>query len=238
MEILAKEEMPMNRFLNWKSIRPSAFLLIAMAAGLNLARANVVQSTDTLPPPGGLYPLPLICMAPVCLENISVYGFNNTSDMFMGGNEEITATATFFADVYQDNSGSAGPFIAPLSVGGTMDFTYFGRTQSAPLGTFNAQITDFDFAGTFNSHPFEIKQNPNQNSTGVTTINEIAGITPMYQVSSFFNVFTELSLDGGTFVPGPMRTTSVTPTPEPLSGWLMFAGLAGLVGLRLRGSEK
>ena len=54
-----------------------------------------------------------------------------------------------------------------------MEFTYFGRTLATPLGTFNAQITDFDFAGMFNGHAFEFKQNPSMASTGQTTINSL-----------------------------------------------------------------
>jgi hypothetical protein len=224
----------MSRRPNWKSIRPSALLLIAMTAGLNLAQAGIVQPTDTLPPPTGVYSLPLICIATVCLENATVSGFNNTSDVFSGGNELVTSTATFSADVYQDNSGNPGAFLAPLSAGGTMDFTYFDRGPSTPLGTFNAQITALDFAGTFLGHPFEIEQNPSQASTGITTINEVPGITPMYQVTSFFDVFLDVSLNGGPFVPGPQRQANLSGTPEPLSGWCMLAGLASLVGLRLR----
>src|SRR5258708_24421496 len=114
-----------------------------------------------------------------------------------------------------------------------MNFTYFGRTLSTPLGTFNAQVTDFDFLGMFNGHPFEIRQNPSMATTGQTTINQVPG--GMYQISSFFDVFAELSLDNGSFVPGPERVSTLTAAaPEPGSAGLALLGLLGLVRLASR----
>jgi hypothetical protein len=66
--------------------------------------------------------------------------------------------------------------------------------------------------------------NPSDQSTGVTTIEELPGMPPTWQVSSFFDVFAELSIDNGAFVPGPERMASLA--PEPASYLLIGAGLA------------
>ncbi len=216
------------------AFRISGCTLIALTAGLIAARADLLQPTATLPPPAGLYGLPLVCITPVCLENASVSGFQNTSDVVSAGNELVSSTAIFAAEVFQNSGGSPGADLGPLSIAGTMEFTYFGRTLSTPLGTFNAQITDFDFAGMFNGHAFEFKQNPSMASTGQTTINQVPA-SGMYQISSFFDVFAELSLDNGAFVPGPERQTTVTAAaPEPGSAGLAVLGLLGLVRIASR----
>jgi MYXO-CTERM domain-containing protein len=220
----------MNYIAERATFRLSALTVIALTAGLTVGRADLVQPTATLPPPAGVYTLPLVCITPVCLENANVSGFHTTSDVPLAGDELVTTTATFAADIFQNNSGVPGVALGPLSIAGTMDFTYFGRSVSIPLGTFLSQITDFDFMGTFNGHAFEVKQNPNMASTGMTTINQVFQGGP-YQVSSFFDVFAELSIDNGPFVPGPLREATLTAVPEPSSGGLAALGLLGLVGI-------
>lgn len=213
------------------TIRISAFALLALAGGLNSALADLIEPTATLPPPNGIYGLPLVCITPVCLLNANVSGFQTTSDVLSAGNELVSTNAVFATDIFQNIGGAPGAFLGPLSIPGTMDFTFFGRSLSTPLGTFNAQITAFDFSGMFNGHSFEIMQNPSQASTGLTTINQVPG---GYQVNSFFDVFAELSLDGGPFVPGPERHSVLTATPEP-DGWVFAVlGLLGFVGIASR----
>lgn len=216
------------------TIQLSAWTLIALTAGMTAARADILQPTAELPPPAGVYSLPVICITAVCLVNANVSGFQTLTDMLVAGNELVSTSAIFAANIFQNNGGSPGAPLGPLSITGTMDFTFFGRSLSIPLGTFNAQITNFDFAGTFNSHPFEVKQNPGMASTGVTTINQVSP-GGMYQVSSFFDVFAELSLDNGPFVPGPERHATVgAATPEPGSLGLAGLGLLVLAGITSR----
>lgn len=77
--------------------------------------------------------------------------------------------------------------------------------------------------GSFNGHTFEGKLNPAMASTGQTTIQELPGSE--FRVSSFFDVFAELSIDGGPFVPGPVRRADLTGAiPEPAS---LTLGLLG-----------
>ena len=215
-------------------IRLGAFVPIALTVGLTVAHAGIMEPTAALPPPDGIYTLPTTCITPVCLENISVSGFQITSDMLTGGNEEVDTNAVFVADVFLNSGGSPGAFQGPLSIPGTADFTYFGRSLTTPLGTFTAQITSFDFAGTFEGHAFEVTLNTADTSTGQTTINELG--VGQYQINSFFDIFAEVSLNGGPFVPGQEQTLDLTGLPEPGSAGLAGFGLLllGLVGLTLR----
>jgi hypothetical protein len=71
-------------------------------------------------------------------------------------------------------------------------------------------------------------------STGKTSVDALGEGGP-FQIGSFFDVFAELSIDGGPFVPGPPRHTEVTAAaPEPGTTGLAVIGLAGLIGSALR----
>ena len=74
----------------------------------------------------------------MCLENANVSGFHTTSDVPMAGNELVTTTATFAADIFQNNSGVPGAALGPLSMGvrhesGMLAVFFFGPSVRAYL---------------------------------------------------------------------------------------------------------
>lgn len=112
---------------------------------------------------------------------------------------------------------------------------------TAPAGggdtrVFDTEMLSLDLAGNLNGNPgtpFMIRESPTKQSLGQTTITNLSpsclleggevacSISGQYQIDSFFDVFTELSLDGGgSYVPG------VASVPEPAS--LLLAALASL----------
>lgn len=214
--------------------RMSARLFVLALVALTVGRAELIEPTATLPPSNGLYSLPVICITTVCVVSGTASGFHNTSDVLSGGNELVSTDAIFSAIIDKNDSGVPGATLGSFSTSGTMDITYFGRSITNPLGTFDAQITGFDFAGTFNTHPFEVEQNPTTASTGQTTILPDFPFGPSYQVSSFFDVFAEVSLNGGPFVAGPMRVATLSAAPEPRYGALAAVLLAALAGTASR----
>jgi uncharacterized protein (TIGR03382 family) len=216
------------------TIRLSVFASIALTAGLTAAQADVIQPTTTLPPPTGSYSVPTVCIAPVCLEDIRFFGFQNTSDVPSGPDELVSTNALLSAEVFQNAGGSPGSPLGSISGSGTMDITYFGRAASIPLGLglFSARITSLDFTGSFNGHTFQAILNPDplKPSTGQTEIEALSGNGP-FRVSSFFDVFAELSIDSAPFVPGALRSATLTgQAPEPASTALAAFGLLGLFG--------
>jgi hypothetical protein len=56
----------------------------------------------------------------------------------------------------------------------------------------------------------------------------------MFRVDSFFDVWTELSIDGGPFVPGPVHHTTLTGVPEPGTVMLAGFGVLALLAGRIR----
>ena len=101
----------------------------------------------------------------------------------------------------------------------------------------------YDFSGEFNGHTIVARLNSTKTSSGITSIKAIiipdsipgVNVTRVYEVDSFFDVWPEVSLDGGPFIPGPMRTAKLTSPeaviPEPSSVGFALFGLAGVAVL-------
>jgi hypothetical protein len=90
-----------------------------------------------------------------------------------------------------------------------------------------------------------IRKRLTRNATGQTTITDIG--SGRYHIASFFDVFTELSLDGGvtwlpsisvspaSLPPGYIRLTAV---PEPSSTCFLAISVAAIACLRDRRAKK
>ena len=109
-----------------------------------------------------------------------------------------------------------------------------GETVPGGFDVFSTQLEsmDIDFGGGV---MLRIDPNPNMPSTGQTTVtNDGKG---GFHIDSFFDIFTDLSLDGGrTWIPqsnGP-TTMTFTATPEPGTFLLLGAGCLALAGWRRR----
>jgi hypothetical protein len=221
------------------SIRISLLTLLSLSAGLVAGRADVVQPTVILPPPDGEYTFSAICFASFrCVESPVVSDFVITSETEVSGNEVVTVDATYTSDIYTNSSGHPGIFLGALSMSGTMDITYFGRNPFVnPLGTFSSQITSFDFSGSLHGNTLAVIQNPSVASTGTTTIVPVAPfnpLSPLYDVTSSFNINGEYSFNGGPFVTAPTRTGTLTSIPEPGSGTLAALILTVVLGVASR----
>jgi hypothetical protein len=219
-------------------IRATGLTLMALTAGLTVIWADVIQSTVQLPPQSGAYTLGGICVNVLnrCTENATVSGFTITNEFQMGSNEIVDADASYSADIFTDNGGAPGTFLGNLSLTGTTEFTYVGRNTGVnPLGTFETDLTNFDFTGMLNGNTFEVKQDPGNASTGSTTILEATFVPPIeFSVSSSLNIFADYSFNGSPFVMAPERSATLTAVPEPELGSLAVSILAGGLGLALR----
>ncbi len=97
-------------------------------------------------------------------------------------------------------------------------------------GTFDTEIVSMNLSGNTPLGFIMVRQDPYRPSTGQTTIADIG--SGMYEIDSFFDIFTELSVSGGAdWIPcdGPTRMTLV---PEPATLSLLVLG--GLAMLRKR----
>jgi hypothetical protein len=156
------------------------------------------------------------------------------------GNQIEIVNADFGTDVYTNTGGSPGTLLGSVSLQGPVTFTYFGRDPSTnPLGTFNTQLSNFDFVGTLNGNTVEIRQNASTASLGTTTINQVSISPVSYGVSSTLTINGDISLNGSPFVPVPPVVTTLSPAPVssvPEPGYTAAAGflLLSLLGLKFR----
>jgi hypothetical protein len=115
-------------------------------------------------------------------------------------------------------------YSADLRRGNDPVSTYTGAGTAHIVGTapagpgpreFDMEMLSFDISNVYNGvSPFLIRESPTLRSTGRTTIETLA--SGQYRIDSFFDVFTEMSVDGGS--------TWFPMVPEPSA--LLLAALA------------
>jgi hypothetical protein len=210
----------------WRSFRLTVAMLTVVAA-VPVARASVIQPTASLPP-AGVYTAGTICvpLGPgACIVGAGLGNFTGTSSMINSMGQAIDSSVTMTAGIYSNNGGVPGTFLGNLMLGGPIGILYSGRTSDTDLGTFTSTLTELDLTGTFNGHSIEVML-ASTPSSGPTTVAPSGGD---FLITSFFDVFAEISIDHGAFVPGPPRTFTLT-TPEPGSISLLALGLVGVTG--------
>jgi len=115
--------------------------------------------------------------------------------------------------------------------------SHIRTTNSGPSPTGDGQVFDtemlsLDLAGGTLPPGVMIRESPTKASLGKTTITDIGG--GLYRINSFFDVFTELSIDGGqtwTEGSGPMHMVGI---PEPSTLTLAGMGLAACAAMAIR----
>jgi len=184
--------------------------------------ADLSTASPALPPQDSIYDLANTCISVVCLTNITLSQFVPVSSAISGGSELTVSDVTLTANVFQNLSGMPGVHIGPLTLTGEIDITYFSRTDLSEFGTFNSQITLLDLSGQFlgldkQEHLVEAMLNPHIASTGETTVTPEPpppAAPKNFIIASYFDVYAELKIDNGPFVPGPPRMANLAPEPS------------------------
>ncbi len=122
----------------------------------------------------------------------------------------------------------------PFTLTGAVEVIAYNRTSDSETGMFITQMLSMDMTGNVAGHSVAITLDPTMSTLGMTTITTESG-PGAFHINSFFDVFTDISLDGGP----PITTNGVGTTvilgtvPEPSA--LVMGGIAAAAGLAYAG---
>jgi hypothetical protein len=239
-------------------------MLVAVVAGLvaacssSLTVADVVMNSPDLPPVGNDVngnptgyrtpamvhaqyngvPVPMTSLtADVTLRDINHRPLNPVMRTPVGPDEieQFPSEATGTGDVVIPGFGTI-PNI-PLMLSGPVETIVFNKVGNT-TGTFQTEMLSLSLTGSVpvplpgGTLPVAIRESPTLPSRGQTTIQDLGG--GLYRIDSFFDVFTELSIDGGmTWTPSQGSTHVVlSSVPEAHQWLLLMAAAVGGLGVR------
>ena len=210
-------------------MRTYLVVVTAIAAVFAMSPVGLAQGLDApsadLPPPG-VYVSPDLyheySAAGIVLDDPSHHRFLNVQREAIGNDELETFDSTFEAV-------EIGLGLGPITLTGPVQVRVTDRNLST-AGLFDTEIVSMSLSGSVGPMNIQVREDPNRASTGSTDIQDLGG--GLYHIDSFFDVFTELSVDGGANWTASDYGTRMTLTPEPAT--LSLLALGGLALLRRR----
>ena len=182
-----------------------------------------IDTPSAFLPPNGDYTAPGTVSYPqdVHLNNLVHNNFTGVVRTPIGGDEDETFNSSLYGLIDVPSSGiyGVGAVISgPVSV-------LVKNYTSGQTGTFQTEIVSMSLSGNIGGIAVAIRESPTLSSTGQTTISDLGG--GLYHIDSFFDVFTELSVNGGAFLPASTGSERMTLVPEPTT--IALLGLGAIV---------
>jgi len=157
-------------------------------------RPEVIVNNPNLPPtptvtPIKYYTISLFDFGNIHITNCALRNFTGTTPLPASGSAIIPFTCDF-SGMYSN----AGPPVAiSCTATGSMKVTFV--SNDGTTGYYETEMLQLDLSGSTLPAGLMLRESPTLSSPGFTTISNNGGI---FRMASFFDVFAELSTDGGT----------------------------------------
>jgi hypothetical protein len=224
-------------YSRWNTPTRSLHLLFLtlVTAGILLllpirGQAQLITNSPNLPPPEGVYVTPtqahqLYNAGLLSIEVININHFGFQPSFAPPQNVSDITTHSFNSTLTGNiivNGGSPNPFSASAQT--SVFVQKVSGPNGSPLGIFQTEMLQLNINGLPGGAM--IRESPTLPSLGQTDISDVGG--GFYRIDSFFDVFTELSLDGGqTWIPstGSGHVQLAGRVPEPGTMGMLTFGL-------------
>jgi len=212
------------------------FVEISVAGGPFQAQINGPSRMELkrIVPSGAILPTPNLPPEPDpvnCDRIVSMYVGNSVHAFFPNGidfsnpihrcfeNVQTTTdpgtgdeTESFDSTVEGTFDDGSGPM--PVVLTGPVQTVVKGK-GGATTGSWDTEIVSMSLSGDVGGVSIEIRESPSLPSSGQTSVEQLG--SGDYQIDSFFDVFVEISIDGGPFQPQTNEAfrMELIPVPEP-----------------------
>ncbi len=221
-------------------MRNTRGLLLCLAVALGglavPAHGQMVTNSPNLPPPAGTYISPALAHQLYDAGFLTMEVFNiNHRDFSLStppppivGGTVIDSFNSGLSGLLSINNGPPNAFFAAAAVQVLVQ-----KVAGPPglTGVFQTEMLQLDITGL--PAGAMIRESPTLASSGQTTIQDIGN--SRFMITSFFDIFTELSLDGGqSWIPssGSGRVNlAAAGAPEPSSLALLGIAFLGMTGI-------
>jgi hypothetical protein len=191
--------------------------LVALGAGRpSQARGEVVLSNPNLPPEpdppdcGNLISLYAadgvyaVYPGPITMSDPRHRCFQNVFRQVVGRDEHQTFDSIWDAKI----DVGLGP--APVTLTGPVTTIALEKAGNT-TGQFDTEMISMSLSGSVGGNNIQIRESPTLASLGEVDIADLGG--GLYQIDSFFDIFTELSVDGGPWMPQSNQAVRIVLVP-------------------------
>jgi hypothetical protein len=199
-------------------------IALLMLACARPADAQCTTNSDCLWPVGcgyaGSLTVPIVVAGPVELRNLVLADRPVCTPVPPSGAFTISSFFDVFVEVSLDGGATWAPKAAP-GISGLMALTPTTPPGSNPRG-FDTEMLSLNIGGGTLPGGILIRESPTQASVGHANDTSLGG--GQFKIDSFFDIFVELSIDGGNFwtpagQPARLLLGTGNPTAARVSTW-------------------
>jgi hypothetical protein len=175
---------------------------------------EVFNTQALLPPPNFVYITPALSNLPysasILIRDIRSRFFTLAEEPPALG---MTRNQTFETMMQFDLSTDGGQTYNPFSANGTATVRLTHSSDSGGISQYDTEMQQLDVSGGSLPPGIMLRESPTLQSKGQTTIRPVSG---GYMISSFFDVFTDISVDGGQTWTPASSSGHVEGRPDPM----------------------